>query len=187
MKFVKRISVDSANNKVRMGLKRLKFGFLGNNVRFGDVSTFRGTEQMFVSDDVFFGPECYFHAVSEIRIDSGCMFGPRVFCIAGSHNYNSPDLKAVPYDNRQVDLPVIIEKNVWIAGNVSIAPGAHIGEGSVIGMGAIVVGDIPPFSIVVGQKGAVIKTRNKEQYKVLVAEEMIYNKVFAGKPFVMME
>lgn len=186
MRFIKRIKVDSNKSMVRFGFSRVRFGFLGKNVRFGGISVFNRAENMYISDDVFFGSDCYFEAVSNITIGSGCMFGPRVFCISGSHNYNSSDLKAIPYDNRQVDLPIVVEENVWIAGNVSIAPGAHIGEGSVIGMGAVVAGDIPPFSIVVGQKGRVIKTRDKEQYERLVAEELIYNKVFAGKPFVMM-
>lgn len=136
---------------------------------------------------MFFGAECYFEAVSNITIGSGCMFGPRVFCIAGSHNYDCSDLRAIPYDNRQVDQPVVIEDNVWVAGNVSIAPGAHIGEGSVIGMGAIVAGDIPPYSIVVGQKGMVVKKRSKERYEKLKHAGKIYSCMFAGKPFEMVD
>ena len=187
MRLLKRIDVNSEKNIVRLGLRKIRFSYLGRNVRFGGVSVFNRAENMEIGDDVFFGSDCYFEAVSKIEVGTGCMFGPRVFCISGSHNYGSPDLKAVPYDDRQVDLPIVIERNVWVAGNVSIAPGTHIGEGSVIGMGAVVAGEIPPYSIVVGQKGRVIKTRDVEQYKELVAKEMIYNKVFAGKPFVMMD
>lgn len=169
-----------------MNFKVMRFGKIGNNVRFGGISTLLGTERIFLDDDVFIGAECYFQAMSEIRIASGCMLGPRVFCVAASHNYNSSDLKAVPYDDRQVDLPVIIERNVWVAGNVSIAPGTHIGEGSVIAMGATVAGEIPPYSVVMGYKALPVKTRDIQQYKALVRQGLIYNKVFAGKPFQMM-
>lgn len=186
MRFIKRIKVNSNCNTVRMGIKIMKFGSVGKNVRFGGVSTLLGTERIFLDDNVFIGADCYLHAVSDIKISSGCMLGPRVFCVSASHNYDSLDLKAVPYDDRQIDLPVILERNVWVAGNVSIAPGAHIGEGSVIAMGATVAGEIPPFSVVIGQKARPIKTRDIERYKALVKQGLIYNKVFAGKPFQMM-
>lgn len=186
MRFIKRIKVNSNRNTVRMNLKIMKFGSVGKNVRFGGVSTILGAERIFLDDNVFIGADCFFLAMSEIKISSGCMLGPRVFCVSASHNYDSPDLKAVPYDDRQIDLPVILERNVWVAGNVSIAPGTHIGEGSVIAMGATVAGEIPPFSVVIGHKARPIKTRDIERYKVLVKQDLIYNKVFAGKPFQMM-
>lgn len=186
MRLIKRIKVNSSRNTLRMNFKIMKFGSLGENVRFGGISTLLGTEHIYLADNVFIGPECYFHAISDIKISSGCMLGPRIFCISGSHNYNSPDLKAVPYDDRQVDLPVVIDCNVWVAGNVSIAPGTHIGEGSVVAMGATVAGEIPPYSVVVGNKARPVKNRNIERYKTLVEQELIYNKVFAGKPFQMM-
>lgn len=185
MKFIKRIKVYNNSNRVRMNFKYMRFGSLGSNVRFGGISTLLGTENIYLDDDVFIGAECYLNAVSDIRIASGCMLGPRVFCVSGSHNYCSPDLRAVPYDERQIDLPVIVERNVWVAGNVSIAPGTHIGEGSVIAMGAVVAGEIPPHSVVVGQKARPIKKRDIEQYNALVEQGLIYNKIFAGKPFQM--
>lgn len=183
MGIINNIQVNNMAKLVRMKLKIMKFGSLGSNVRFGGVSSFYNTENIYISNDVFIGAECYFDAVSNIIISSGCMIGPRVFCVSGSHNYNSKDLKAVPFDNRQIDLPVIIDSNVWIAGNVSIAPGSHIGEGSVIAMGALVAGEIPPFSVVVGDKAQPKKTRDIEKYKSLVKQQLIYNNVFAGKGF----
>lgn len=185
MKFLESIAKIRSDNSVKLKGKRICFGSLGNNVRFGGASIFNRAENMFVGDNVFFGAECYFEAVSDIIIGSGCMFGPRVFCIAGTHNYDCNDLRAIPYDNRQIDQPIVIEDNVWIAGNVSIAPGAHIGEGAVIGMSAIVAGNIPPYSIVVNQKGVVIKKRNIERYEKLKQAGKIYNDIFAGKPFEM--
>lgn len=115
------------------------------------------------------------------------MFGPKVFCVAGSHYYDGEDLRSVPYDNRVIDLPVVIENNVWVAGNVSIAPGTHIGEGSVIGLGCVVAGEIPPCSIVIGPKGQVVKKRDEVRYRGLVECGGIFNEIFAGKPFVMIQ
>ncbi len=187
MRLLKHIMRKKKSNIVRLKGKKISFGSLGDNVRFGGASVFNRAENIHVGNDVFFGAECYFEAVSTISIGSGCMFGPRVFCIAGSHNYDCSDLRAIPYDNRQVDQPIVIEDNVWVAGNVSIAPGAHIGEGVVVGMGAIVAGDVPPYSVVVGKKGTVVKERNVGRYEKLKQAEKIYSRLYAGKPFEMVD
>lgn len=168
---------------VRFGFKTLHYAKLGNNVRFDGFSKFIGAWNIYIGNDVFFGNDCYFSAPVEIHIGSGCMFGPKVFCISGSHNYDSIDLRAVPYDNKLINLPVIIEENVWIAGNVSIAPGTQIGKGSVVGMGCVVSGKIPPYSVLIGTKAKIIKQRNIENYEKLVSEEKIYNRVYCGMNF----
>lgn len=132
---------------------------------------------------MFIGPQCYITAMSDIKIGSGTMIGPRVFMNSGSHLYDASDLRAVPYDNRQIDAPITIGENVWIAGNVSIAPGATIGDGCVIGMGCVVAGTIPPYSVVVGSKGSVIKERNADRYQELVEKGQVFFEVFKDKEY----
>lgn len=171
------------SNTIRLGLSRCSFASLGDNVRFDYRSTFRNAPLISVGSDVYFARDCYFAASSTISIGNGCMFGPKVLCIAGSHFYDGDDLRSVPYDNRIIDLPVVIEDNVWVAGNVSIAPGSHIGKGSVIGLGCVIAGEIPPYSVVIGPKGQVVKQRDIGRYEKLVASDAIFNKIYAGGSF----
>ncbi len=53
-------------------------------------------------------------------------------------------------------LPVI-EDNVEIGANALILGPIRVGRGSIIGAGSVVVKDVPPFSVVVGNPGRVIK------------------------------
>ena len=53
---------------------------------------------------------------------------------------------------------VIIEDEVWIGPNAVIVGGVIIGQGSKIAAGAFVTESIPPFSVVVGNPGVIIKT-----------------------------
>ena len=53
--------------------------------------------------------------------------------------------------------PVSIGHNVWIGGSVTILPGVTIGDNVTIGAGSVVVGDIPPNTIAVGNPCKVIK------------------------------
>ena len=52
---------------------------------------------------------------------------------------------------------IIIEDNVWIGFDAIIKPGTTIGRGSVIGSKSVVSGEIPPYSVVVGNPGRIIK------------------------------
>lgn len=179
--------ISPKTNYLLEGLRIRKFKHLGENVRFGGRSRFDYSANIEIGDDSFIGRECYFSAISRISIGSGVMIGPRVMCVAGSHCYDAADLSALPYDDRQIDLPIIIEDNVWIGGNVSIAPGTHIGEGSVVAMGAVVCGDIPPLSVVVGEKGTILKSRDSAIYQTLKDGGQIYSKKYAGAPFRLVE
>ncbi|MHC1682647.1 MAG: DapH/DapD/GlmU-related protein [Clostridiaceae bacterium] len=53
----------------------------------------------------------------------------------------------------------IINKYVWVGAGAFIQSGVVIGEGSIIGAGTVVGNDIPPYSIVVGVPGKIIKKR----------------------------
>lgn len=57
--------------------------------------------------------------------------------ITRNHNYDSHDLKFIPYDTLYINKPVVIKENVWIGSHVYILPGITIGEGAVIGMGSV--------------------------------------------------
>jgi len=55
---------------------------------------------------------------------------------------------------------VVIEDGVFMGTGVSIVPRVRIGRFSVIGAGTVIIGDIPPYSVVVGNPGKVIKTKS---------------------------
>jgi len=53
--------------------------------------------------------------------------------------------------------PIRIGRNVWIGFDACVLPGVTIGDGSVIGARSVVVRDVPPFSIAVGNPARVIR------------------------------
>lgn len=66
------------------------------------------------------------------------------------------DLKKI-YD--RFSTPCTIGNDVWIGANACILRGVSIGDGSVIGAGCVVTKNIPPYSIVAGVPGRIIKKR----------------------------
>jgi acetyltransferase-like isoleucine patch superfamily enzyme len=64
---------------------------------------------------------------------------------------------------------IIIENDVWIGANVTILDNVRISSGAIIAAGAIITKDVPPYSIVGGNPGKIIKYRfNEEQIKALL-------------------
>ena len=52
--------------------------------------------------------------------------------------------------------PVRICKNAWIGNHIYILKGVTIGEGAIIGAGSVVVTDIPPHSVAIGNPARVV-------------------------------
>ncbi len=100
----------------------------------------------------------------KIFIGNYCSIADNVeFLVGGEHNYKR--ISTFPFQSRiykqsTSDTPnydIIIEDDVWIGYECLIMSNAHIGKGSVIGARSIVTGEVPPYSIYVGNK--VIKQR----------------------------
>ncbi len=54
---------------------------------------------------------------------------------------------------------VIIGNDVWIGSHATILSGVKIGDGAVVAAHCVVVKDVPPYCIVAGNPGVVVKTR----------------------------
>lgn len=101
------------------------------------------------------------HRGARLEIGPACMLN------AGSH-YEAHDLitigrgcliaSAVRITDVEGDRkgPVIIEDDVWIAHGATVLPGVRVGHGSVVSAGSVVVTDVPPHSIVIGNPGRAV-------------------------------
>ena len=70
-------------------------------------------------------------------------------------------------------IPLEIGNDVWIGANSTILPRVKfIGTGSVIGAGTVVTNDVPPYAIVVGNPGRIIRYRFSQS----VIEKLIASK-----------
>ena len=80
-------------------------------------------------------------------------------CFSGRPEYIQADayLDHIPYK------PVNIGTNSFIGAGAIILPGSSIGEHCIIGAGAVVKGNIPDFSIVIGNPCKVIGDTRKNK------------------------
>lgn len=112
------------------------------------------------------------HSIIDASSSEGIYIGDHVavardvFVRAANHRFddlNRPILEqgheSAKISYRQRCFSVIIEDGTLLSRGVTVLSGAHIGEGSVIGVSAVVSGVVPPFSIVIGNPGRVIRSR----------------------------
>ena len=89
-----------------------------------------------------------------VRIATGCVI------VSANHNFEKIDMPI--YLQGETKMEIHIEDDCWLGAGVKVLSGVTIGKGSVIGAGAVVTKDIPPYSVVVGVPGKVIKRRIKQ-------------------------
>lgn len=54
---------------------------------------------------------------------------------------------------------VVIGNDVWLGAGAVVLSGVHIGDGAVVGCRAVVARDVPPYAIVAGNPGVVVRRR----------------------------
>jgi len=88
-----------------------------------------------------------------VTIGDDCFIGPNVSIYTACHSTDPVERNS----RQEWAKPVTIGYNVWIGGSVTILPEVTIGDNVTIGAGSVVVGDIPPNTVAVGNPCKVIK------------------------------
>lgn len=117
---------------------------IGRNCNFGDYVNITSTNKIIIGDNV--------------------LTGRWVTITDNNHGDNSFEQLSTPPILRPVCSkgPVIIDDNVWIGDKATILPGVTIGQGAVIAANTVVTKYVPPFSVVAGNPGRIIKSIKPE-------------------------
>ena len=160
--------------------RKITFKKVGQNCNFKAISsTFEKSDNISLGDNVWIGKGAHFDGAGEITIGRGVIMAPDVIIYTRTHNFDSEDLNALPFDNISLIAPVIIEDYVWIGRKAMIMLGVTIGKGAVVGAGAVVAKDVPEYAVVVGNPAKVVKYRDREKFDKLYSESdpFVYKKL----------
>lgn len=91
-----------------------------------------------------------------------------------SANHNWEKATKIPYDEKIINKPVIIEDFVWVGANVTILPGVVIEEGAIIAGGSIVTKRVKKGSVVGGNPAKLIKMRDMSIYEKLKSDNAVF-------------
>jgi maltose O-acetyltransferase len=104
--------------------------------------------------NAFINFNCVFLDCAPIEIGDNLQMGPAVQMYTAAHPLEAD----VRRSGLEYARPIRIGHDAWIGGGAIILPGVTIGDGSVVGAGSVVVHDVPPASVVVGNPARIVRT-----------------------------
>jgi acetyltransferase-like isoleucine patch superfamily enzyme len=114
---------------------------IGDRCLIGKGSGIVGHERVEIGDDVFTGHQVYItdanHGYEDRDVPIGRQFAP--------------------------SRPVRIGSGSWLGHGSIVLPGATIGRHVVVGAGSVVTGDLPDFSVAVGNPARVVRATSPDQ------------------------
>lgn len=161
-----RARCDSVGKRFR--LYRLPFVmshariYIGDDVNvFGKIDIFSGRifdePRLVIQNRVDIGHNVTFIVNKEIVIEDDVNIASGVrFMDTDAHPRDAKDRIADLPPRPEEIKPVRICRNAWIGHNVFILKGVTVGEGAIIGVNSVVLTDIPPYSVALGNPARVI-------------------------------
>jgi len=145
------------------------------NIKVGRHSYYSGYYHGHSFDDcaMFLMPDT--DEMDKLIIGSFCSIASGVkFLMAGNQGHRSDWVSTFPFywteefselgSNGLADVKdTEIGNDVWIGTEALFMPGVTVGHGSIIGARTVVTKDVPPYSVVVGSPGKVVKKRFSDE------------------------
>jgi acetyltransferase-like isoleucine patch superfamily enzyme len=148
--------VLDAKGQTNAGIAIGKFCMLGRHTLLGCKNS-----DIVIGDHTGISPHCIINAVdtSPVQVGQNVVIGPMVY-LAGGGDYHF-DRTDIPISEQGMDLKggIRIGDNCWIGANTVILDGVTIGHDVIIGAGSVVVKDLPPQAIALGNPAKIIKLR----------------------------
>lgn len=107
-----------------------------------------------VGNHVFVNYGCQLADVAKITIGDDVQIGPDVQLLTPTHPLEPQRRR----DKWETALPITIEDNVWLGGGVIVCAGVTIGRDTVVGAGTVVIKDLPPRVLAVGNPARVVRS-----------------------------
>ncbi len=119
-------------------------------------------------------PYLFPHSAERLVIGRFCQIAHGAVFVTASANHRHDGFSSYPFaifdggfDEGRPSLPgpgpdTVIGNDVWIGRDAMVLPGARIGDGVILGAGAVVGGVVPPYAVVAGNPGRVLRRRFDE-------------------------
>ncbi len=159
----------------RQRLKPADFKVYGEGVKVGHDVKINMPSRVILKDYSVIGHGTIINSKGGLHV--GRFTGIGIHCVIWTSEHHYRGAKAIPFDNGSDLKPVVIRDFVWIGSNVKITPGTEIGEGAIIGMGAVVVKNVPPLAIMLGNPAEVVGYRDKKHFERCKAEQAFQSPV----------
>lgn len=118
-------------------------------------------KRMSIGNCTLIGRQSMISTGGRLEIGAYCVFAPRVYVSDADHGFSDisqPILQQQPTLGRSLT----IEENCWLGVNVVVSGALTLGRGSVVGASSVLLRDVPPFCVVVGNPARIVKMYNPQ-------------------------
>jgi putative colanic acid biosynthesis acetyltransferase WcaF len=121
------------------------------------VNTYPSTRIYFpwnltVGDWSAIGEDVLIYNLGPVTLGEKVTISHRAHICAGTHDYTQPDLPLLKP-------PIEIKNQAWVCADAFVGPGVMVGEGAVVGARAVVMKNVEPWTVVMGNPARVVKRR----------------------------
>ncbi len=144
---------------VRLDVMPFNNFVLGRDSTIEDFSTINnGVGDIIIGERVRIGMSNTL--IGPVTVGNDVIFAQNIVASGLNHGYEDISL---PITDQKVSTdPIIVEDEAWIGANAVLTAGVTIGKHSIVAAGCVVVKDVPPYSIVGGNPGRLLKQYNPE-------------------------
>jgi len=115
-----------------------------------------GSKRLVLGKYVLIGRSSMISTAGRLEIGDFCLLGPGVYVSDADHVFEDP-FQPFIQQGATMGRAVTVEENCWIGMHAKIFGNLTVGRGSVIAGGATVRESVPPFSVIVGSPGRIVK------------------------------
>lgn len=146
-----------ARIEARRGYGRV---IIGRWVHLGEGVQLRAHEgTLRIGEKTVFGQNTTVNAYLDVEIGAQCLISDWIYVGDFDHVYD--DIKVPIKDQGIVKAPIRIGPDCWVGNKASVLRGTVVGHGSVIAANCVAKGEFPPYSVVAGVPGRVIRNRQR--------------------------
>jgi putative colanic acid biosynthesis acetyltransferase WcaF len=107
-------------------------------------------------DESAIGEYAFIYNLGPVTIGARATISHRAHLCAGTHDHTKPDFPLLRP-------PITIGAQAWICSDAFVGPGVIIGEGAIVGAGSVVMKDVEPWMITIGNPARATKRREITQ------------------------
>lgn len=107
---------------------------------------------LIIGDQVAVGDRAILYSLGTISIGRNATISQGAHLCAGTHDYRD---RAMPL----LKEPIAIGAGAWVCADAFVGPGVNVGELAVVGARAVVVRDVAPSVVVVGNPARIVRRR----------------------------
>ena len=143
--------------------------FIGKSCQIGPycrIETFTNYGNKVSKPKLIIGDNCslqhavHIYCAESVELQKGCLIASG--CMITDENHGIDPVGRDYVDQPLSIKPTLLKEGVWLGENVCVLPGSIIGKKCIIGANSVVNGNIPDYSIAVGNPAKVIKKYNFE-------------------------